>query len=497
MSSTQNLTRQQVYDRIKQSSREEFILDEMIRLGFWEKNVDQPSIPDQLIRREGALNREIQSLSKDQKLLQNPEKVLSKIRKERMAEARKRRKETREKREAERIAKAKAWQLRQKTDICYLGEDVSAGLNNKESLIDRLKKQGLPQLTDAASLAKAMNISIGELRFLAFNRKVSEMNHYRRFMLPKKAGGQRLISAPMPRLKEAQYWILGHILYPIPLHKATHGFRPDHSIVSNARPHIGQDVVINLDLKDFFPTVSYPRVKGLFKAIGYSEQIATILGLICTESDVVEVELDGKKYYVTQGERHLPQGSPCSPMITNLLCRKLDARLQGIADKKGFSYTRYADDLTFSASGDNIRNMSQLIWQIGKVVEDEGFILHPEKLRIMRKGRKQEVTGIVVNEKLSVDRKTLRKFRALLFQIEKDGIEGKYWPGKGSLLSSIRGYANFVFMVDPEKGRPLKLRVEKILSENNYRHVIRHKPKPKSRMNPSTQSEGKPWWKFW
>src|SRR5262249_12338200 len=145
-----------------------------------------------------------------------------------------------------------------------------------------------------------------------------------RFKIPKKTGGERLISAPMPRLKKAQYWILDNILRRVEVSDSAHGFLTGRSIVSNARPHVGADLIINLDLKDFFPTVSYKRVKGLFKSLGYSESAASVLGLICTEPDVEEVELDGKRYFVALTDRHLPQGAPTSPSITNILCRRLD-----------------------------------------------------------------------------------------------------------------------------------------------------------------------------
>ena len=113
-------------------------------------------------------------------------------------------------------------------------------------------------------------------------------------------------SIPLPRLKQAQQWILDNILEQIVLHPTAHGFRRGRSIITNAQPHVGALVVINLDLHNFFPSISYRRIKGIFRAIGYSEAIATILGLICTEPDVTEVELDGKSYYIAQNQRHLP-----------------------------------------------------------------------------------------------------------------------------------------------------------------------------------------------
>lgn len=255
-----------------------------------------------------------------------------------------------------------------------------------------------------------------------------------------------------------------NILKKIAVHDAAHGFCAQRSIVTNATPHVGADVIINFDLKDFFPSISYKRVKGLFQSFGYSEAAATIFGLLCTAAEVEELELDGKTYYVALGERHLPQGSPASPVITNLLCRRLDRRLTAMAEKFGFTYTRYADDLTFSAVGDSQRYICNIIKRTESIVTHEGFTLNQEKTRILRKSRQQGVTGVVVNNKLNISKKTLKQFRATLYQIEKDGLEGKHWGNSPNLIAAITGFANFVAMVNPEKGAELQQQVKRIKS---------------------------------
>src|SRR6185436_13738435 len=187
----------------------------------------------------------------------------------------------------------------------------------------------------AAELAAAIGVSLGELRFLAFAREVSTTTHYRRFTIPKRTGGERVISAPMRRLKRVQRWVLDRVLEPLALPEPAHGFRTGRSILSNASPHVGAAVVVNVDLRDFFPTVTYRRVKGLFGKLGYSEEVATVLGLLCTEPEIAETTLDGITYYVARGERRLPQGAPTSPAITNALCRRLDRRIAGWAARHG------------------------------------------------------------------------------------------------------------------------------------------------------------------
>ncbi|MCK5922577.1 MAG: RNA-directed DNA polymerase, partial [Methylococcales bacterium] len=272
------------------------------------------------------------------------------------------------------------------------------------------------------------------------------------------------------------------------------------SIVSNARPHIGQAVVINLDLQNFFPSINYRRIKGLFKSLGYSESIATVLALLCSEPQTDDIELDNELWYAANGERHLPQGAPSSPAISNLIVRALDRRMQGIADRLGFCYSRYADDMTFSGNKAAAEHLTKLFWHIRRIVQDEGFTLHPDKTRIMRQGSRQEVTGLVVNEQLSLDRKVLKRFRTLLFQIEKDGLEGKHWNGISGrpLLRSIRGYAHYIVMVNRDKGLPLKRRVDAICQQHGSTAVPRSKSGIVSRTDFRQRSaQGLPPWKGW
>lgn len=463
----QPTSREALYERIRNSSKEEVILEEMIRLGFWPQQGQIPADPANEIRRRGELSRQLDELRERARKLYNEKILIAEQRKKRLAESRQKQKDTKARRERERQERATKWAARKQGEILYLGEDVSGGLSHRTSDAKKLQEVGLPVLASAEELAKAMGVEVRALRFLAFNRRVSRVSHYRRFLLPKKTGGHRLISAPMPRLKKAQAWVLENILEKIALHAAAHGFVGGRSIVSNAKPHVGADVVINLDLKDFFPTVSFPRVKGAFVRLGYSEAVATALALVCTEPDVDEVELDGTSFFVAKGERHLPQGSPASPAITNLLCRRLDRRLQGLADSLGFVYTRYADDLTFSARGDaaSSKHVGKLLRGVHDIVAHEGFTVHPEKTRVMRRGRRQEVTGVVVNEKLGPARDDLRRFRATLYQIEKDGPAGKRWGAGADVLASIHGYACFVAMIDPVRGQPLLARVRVVLAK--------------------------------
>jgi retron-type reverse transcriptase len=527
------LTRDELYARIRSSSRDAVILDEMIRLGFWPPAGSLPEDPADEIRRQNELSQQLRALRTEQSRLYNEAKLLRELRKQRLKESREKRKETKERRLAARRERARRWRERKRDEIVHLGIGVSVGLNHKRSEVDRLQDMGLPVLHDAMEMAVAMDISLGELRFLAFQRRVSRVSHYRRFLMPKKTGGERLISAPMPRLKEVQRWVLDNVLSQVPVHDAAHGFVPGRSIVTGAKPHVGAEIVINLDLEDFFPTINWRRVRGVFAALGYSEQASTIFALLCSEPDVVEAELDGQRWFVQQGERHLPQGAPTSPAITNVLCRKLDEKLSAIADDLGFVYTRYADDLSFSGSdvATTQENVRKLLARVRATVQRAGFSVHPKKTRVMRKGRRREVTGIVVNDKPSVDRATRKRWRAAVHALETRGPAAvRFGRADGSaghdVVAALDGYASFVLMVDEERGRAMKARLRAAAPDyaraptprtgrgGDYRfkryedlpeveqqaEVVADKEGATTRRREERQAASepnKPWWKFW
>ncbi|MEM9928899.1 MAG: reverse transcriptase family protein [Bacteroidota bacterium] len=454
-------SREELQQLLKEKGREGFILEEMKRFGFWPKDAEQPTVQEAIINRENELRQELRKLSKQHATQKNIKAQLRAMRKERMKAARQRRQETKERQEAERQARAAAWREKQANDITYLGETVSYGLSNDVANPEKLAANGLPNFKDIADLAEQMNLSVSKLRWLTFNRPVSTNSHYRKFKLPKKTGGFREISAPLPILKEAQRWVLENILYLPEVTKHAHGFVPGKSILTNAQSHVGKTLVINMDLQNFFPTVTYRRVRGFFRELGYSEKIATVLALLCTEPATDQVVADGKTYYIQTSKRALPQGAASSPQLTNLICRRLDARLSGVAKKFGLTYTRYADDLTFS--GNDAAHSSvvgKLLWQVKQIIKDEGFIVHPGKTKVMRKGARREVTGIIVNEKASLLRKKLRQFRAVLHQIEQYGPEGKTWGEGPNLFPSLHGYAAYINMVRPDLGKTYLPRVE-------------------------------------
>jgi len=467
--------RQEIYDKIRQSSKQEYILSEMKRLGFWgEDNVDFEQA-NNFFKEESELSKKLNELIKKEQSIEDTEALIAAKHIERKRLSKEKQKETKEKRELKRLKKAKDWKLSKKEDILYLGEGYSHQLNDKTSSEEQLKSQGLPILLSVKDVAKAMNITVAEIRFLAYSRKNSKTSHYKRFKVAKKSGGFRLISAPMPRLKKAQHYILEHILNKVNMHPKAHGCVLEKSILSNALPHVNKGVVINQDLKNFFPSITYNRIKGVFKSMGYSEQVAVIFALLCSEPKILDVSLLGENYFAQQGHRFLPQGSPCSPAISNIICKKMDYRLDGLASKYGFTYSRYVDDITFSGDKEQFSKITSILNYSKKIVKSESFTLHSDKLRLMKRHQRQEVTGVIVNEKPNINKKSLKRFRALIYQIEKDGIKGKSWNGGLNVLAEIDGFANFIYQIDKEKGKIYKERVSNILVSHNYKEVHKQK----------------------
>jgi RNA-directed DNA polymerase len=356
--------------------------------------------------------------------------------------------------------KKEAWQAYRVTHVVHLGEGV---FWNDESDLDRwdhpaaeerAAENDLPPLDSPAKLAEAMGLTLPELRWLAFHREAATSIHYRRFTIPKRDGTPRAIWAPLPKLKAAQRWILRNVVERLPVHGATHGFLADRSIATNAAVHAGAEVVLKVDLKDFFPTVTFRRAKGIFRRAGYRDQIATLLALVCTEAPREIVEHEGKTYFVALGPRCLPQGAPTSPALTNTLCLRLDRRLTGLAKKLGWRYTRYADDLTFSLPLGHAGKprLGLLLGSIGRVAADEGFHVHPDKTHFARSGGRQKVTGLVVNGAGGprVPRSLKRQIRAAIHNLSR----GKPLH-EGETPARLAGYAAYVYMTDPTLGAKL------------------------------------------
>jgi retron-type reverse transcriptase len=332
---------------------------------------------------------------------------------------------------------------------------VSARLGDRRAHVEELARQGLPVLASPADVARALELTVPELRWLCFHSEASAKPHYTYFEIPKRSGGVRLLAAPRRRIAAAQRWILEHILTRLDVTPHAHGFIAGRSTVSNAQPHVGKAVVCNLDLKDFFPSITFPRVRGLFESLGYSPAAATLLALLVTEAPRVQVVLDGEPSWVAVADRALPQGACTSPMISNLVARKLDRRLAGAAAKLGWTYTRYADDLTLSTGEAGKPGMALMLSRVRAIVRDEGFAINEAKGRVQRAAGRQTVTGIVVNDKLGVPRDQLRRLRAILHRARTTGLAAQNRDGRTDFEAHLRGMIAYVAMIDRERGARL------------------------------------------
>lgn len=359
------------------------------------------------------------------------------------------------------------WAAYKTQNIAYLGEGIFWSDSLGTDFFDpyersqRRTDNDIPEIETLEDLVEALreavpDLDIPKLRWFCYHRDVSETTHYRTFSIPKKSGGKRYISAPMPQLKSLQEWILRNILVRMPVHEAAHGFVHGRSIISNAAAHTNSEFVFSMDLKDFFPTLTFRRVKGIFRAMGYFEGIATIFALICTDCPRQAVKIkdmdsgEEKWVHVAVGPRCLPQGSPASPMLTNLASMRLDRRLTGFAQKHGLRFTRYADDLTFSVEKGKTHKKEWLQKIVTMIVEKEGFRVHPTKTKLMGRGDRQEVTGLVVNDDMPP--RVPSEVKDMLRAAVHNQLQGKALH-EDETLHTLLGYASFVYSAQPEKGR--------------------------------------------
>ncbi len=359
----------------------------------------------------------------------------------------------------------------------YLGDGVSYELGQRVTDVERLSSAGLLVLETPEQLAEAIGFSARRLRWLAYHRDAQASCHYIHFIVEKKSGGVRSIAAPRPQIAACCRWIDREILRLIPPHDAAHGFVLGRSTTTAAQPHVGQDVIVNMDLSDFFPTITFPRVRGWFASLGYSRQTATVLALLCTESPRTPIDMDTSdvnassidtvnhsRLWLATGPRQLPQGACTSPAISNLVCRSMDRRLTGLCEKLGWTYTRYADDLSFSTSGKDDSQIGYLMHRVGGIVRDERFAINDSKTRVQRRSGRQTVTGLVVNDRIGVPRETVRRLRSILHHAKTEGLEAQNREGHADFLGWVTGMIGYVGSVDPAKGERLRSQLDQVLN---------------------------------
>ena len=316
---------------------------------------------------------------------------------------------------------------------------------------EQLQRYGLAAWKTEEELAMALGIPLKELWFFAIHRERERQPHYVTFSIPKRSGGKRLIMAPKRRLKAIQRKLLDLLVEKLPVSEHAHAFRRGRSIRTGAEPHVGKRFVLKLDLKDFFPSVTFARVRGLLIAFGYSYPVATTLGVLMTEAERQPVEVDGEVFHVPVGQRHCVQGAPTSPGICNALLLRLDRRLSGFAKKRGLTYTRYADDLTFSGEMD--RNAAGKFRAVAsRIISEEGFVINTAKTRLMGQGGRQTVTGVVVNKTLGLSRQERRRLRAAAHQMSLKSINEITDAARAKLVGKIA----YLAMLNPQQAAQIR-----------------------------------------
>lgn len=283
---------------------------------------------------------------------------------------------------------------------------------------------------------------LGYLPIYVYAAANSPERFYRQFSIPKKNGGIRIISEPLPNLKEIQKWILKNILYNLKVSAYAKAYIPGKSIKDNVRFHRRQKKVLSLDIKSFYDCLTNWMVFQLFMENGYNESVAMMLtGLCC---------LNGS----------LPQGAPTSAALSNLLMKKFDEIVGKYCKEKEIRYTRYADDMTFSGDFDEV----QVIRFIRENLKSMGLKLNKTKTRVRKQGQQQEVTGIVVNYKTQVP-KTLRKeIRKNMYYIQKYGLESHLnyiGTERKNYIGHLMGQISYALFINP-KDREMK----------RYKHIL-------------------------
>lgn len=283
---------------------------------------------------------------------------------------------------------------------------------------------------------------------------------YSLFKIPKKSGGTRIIKAPSEGIKILQRklnYVFNQIYKP---KKSAHGFIVRKNIITNAANHKKRVSILNIDLKDFFPSINFSRVRGVFinPPFNFEQKVATLIATICCY------------------EGSLPQGAPTSPIISNFICRRLDSKLTLLAKENNCNYSRYADDLSFSFP--YLAN-SEFINKVRQIIKDENFIINEKKVRVTDKTKRLEVTGLVVNKKVNVRRRYIRELRSILHDMKINGVisasarfhkkhkytnKYKWFKDPSYFLRCISGRIQFVGQVRG-KNDEVYLRLHKQLKE--------------------------------
>lgn len=309
--------------------------------------------------------------------------------------------------------------------------------NHYKDIAKKLDKNGFPIILNSYHLSNLSGIKWNVLRLLIDDN----VSSYHRFYITKKDKiSKREILSPSKELSCVQKYIKESILDKVKLDNSCFGFVKAKNIKLNAECHLNSEVVLNIDLKDFFPSIDSRRIYYIFNKIcGYDKSLSYCLTKLVTYRNM------------------LPQGACTSPVISNIVAYKLDLRLSNLSKKVNVKYTRYADDITFS--GAKAKITKKFYNYVKSIIEEEGFKVNEKKVHLSSKGYRQEVTGLIINNgKVSVNSKYIRKIRQELYYIKKYGLYNHIEQSNiknGFYAEHLKGKILFVWSIDKEKGRKL------------------------------------------
>jgi len=266
----------------------------------------------------------------------------------------------------------------------------------------------------------------------------------------------RLIESPKTLLKRVQRQLYSGILIKIPVHEAAHGFKPNRGCLTHAQNHSNKEYLFTFDLINCFQSIEWYPVYRVFRDLDYSKEIAKYLSCLCTNRfngsrSLLAMLNQGQRKRIKQ--RHLAQGAPTSPVLSNLVMRILDKRLNGLAKSLDLDYSRYADDLAFS--GNKHRDWRFLEPLVGSICLEEGFELNYRKSRIVRSHQRQKITGIVVNQGANIDRRYYDQLKAILTNCVRHGVEAQNVGQHDDFQAYLFGRITFVESLNKNKGQKL------------------------------------------
>lgn len=275
----------------------------------------------------------------------------------------------------------------------------------------------LSSISSRKHLAAILGVKYGSIAYHVY--KIPAESRYRPLAIGKRKGGIRQLHVPVGGLKAIQRRLADLLVDRYQSRMCVHGYAPGKSAITNAKVHCRRRYVLNVDLKDFFPSINFGRVRGMFLAwpCNCNVEVATLLAQICCH------------------ENQLPQGAPTSPVVSNMICGRLDSELTKLAANSKCSYSRYADDLTFSTDLKRFPG-SLARWEypaakpelvlgnpLSSVIEDNGFVINHEKSRLQHRAKRQMVTGIKVNSGPNVTAKFIAQLRAMLYAWRNFGLD--------------------------------------------------------------------------